>query len=117
MRTAATLYRAGKLSEASNEAAQLFELITDAASFPTFTFEHWYDCSRFFALASGKTADKKRNYGDRAMELLHKAVRAGYKDAAHMKKDNDLDLLRDRSDFKKLLAELQMKNAPKNAKP
>ena len=43
------------------------------------------------------------------LELLRKAVKAGYKDAAHMKQDKDLDLLRDREDFKKLLAELEKK--------
>ena len=41
------------------------------------------------------------------MQFLHKAVQAGYKDTAHMKKDTDLDALRDREDFKKLLAELE----------
>jgi serine/threonine protein kinase len=44
---------------------------------------------------------------DRAMAWLKQAVAAGYKDAAHMKKDKDLDVLRDREDFKKLLAELE----------
>ena len=39
------------------------------------------------------------------MELLQKAVKAGYKDAAHMAKDTDLDPLRGREDFRKLLAE------------
>jgi hypothetical protein len=29
----------------------------------------------------------------------------GYKDAAHIEKDKDLDALRDREEFKKLLAE------------
>ena len=43
------------------------------------------------------------------MQWLQKAVQAGYKDAAHMKKDTDLDPLRDRDDFKKLLAELEAK--------
>jgi eukaryotic-like serine/threonine-protein kinase len=50
---------------------------------------------------------------DKAMTWLHKAVAAGYKDAAHMKKDADLDFLRDREDFKKLLAELEAKATPK----
>ena len=50
---------------------------------------------------------------DRAMQWLHKAVQAGYKDAAHMKKDTDLDPLRDREDFKKLLAELEAKKVEK----
>ena len=47
------------------------------------------------------------------MDWLHKAVNAGYKDAAHMKKDNDLDTLRDREDFKKLMAELVKKTEQK----
>ena len=50
---------------------------------------------------------------DRAMQWLHKAVQAGYKDAAHMKKDTDLDPLREREDFKKLLAELEKGAAKK----
>jgi hypothetical protein len=41
------------------------------------------------------------------MELLQKAGKAGNKDAAHMKKDTDLDPLRGREDFKKLLTELE----------
>ena len=46
------------------------------------------------------------------MQWLHQAVQAGYKDAAHMTKDADLDALREREDFKKLLAELQKKFPP-----
>jgi serine/threonine protein kinase len=44
---------------------------------------------------------------DRAMDWLRKAAAAGYKDAAHMKQDTDLDALRGREDFKKLLADLE----------
>ena len=43
------------------------------------------------------------------MALLHQAVKAGFKHAAHMKKNAELDALRDREDFKKLLAELEAK--------
>ena len=55
-------------------------------------------------------------YGDQAMAMLRDAVAKGYKDAAHMKKDTDLDPLRQREDFKKLLSELAEKakaDAPK----
>jgi hypothetical protein len=38
------------------------------------------------------------------MAWLTKAVAAGYKDRAHMEKDGDLDSLRDRADFRALLA-------------
>jgi tetratricopeptide (TPR) repeat protein len=46
-------------------------------------------------------------YGDRAMKQLRDAVNKGYKDVAHMKKDTDLDPLRQRPDFQKLIAELE----------
>ena len=41
---------------------------------------------------------------DKAMVWLTKAVAAGYKDRAHLEKDKDLDPLRSRDDFQKLLA-------------
>jgi hypothetical protein len=40
-----------------------------------------------------------------------------YTDAAHMKQDKDLDALRDRDDFKKLLAELEAKSKEKPQQP
>jgi hypothetical protein len=43
------------------------------------------------------------------MKLLRDAVSKGYKDAAHVKKDTDLDPLRQREDFKKLITELEGK--------
>jgi hypothetical protein len=72
----------------------------------------WYDFTCVYALASGKSADKKQQYAERAMELLHQAVKAGYTNAAHMKENTDLDSLRGREDFKKLLQELEKKSAP-----
>jgi tetratricopeptide (TPR) repeat protein len=66
----------------------------------------WYNFARVYALAGGKSTQKKREYTDRAMEMLNKAVQTGYKNAEEMKQDKDLDSLRNRDDFKKLLAEL-----------
>ncbi|HVC95979.1 MAG TPA: tetratricopeptide repeat protein [Pirellulales bacterium] len=45
---------------------------------------------------------------DRAMDWLKQAVAAGFKDAAHIKQDTDLDALREREDFKTLIAELEL---------
>jgi hypothetical protein len=45
-------------------------------------------------------------YGDAAMKLLRDAVSKGYKDVAHLKRDTDLDPLRQREDFRNLVAEL-----------
>jgi tetratricopeptide (TPR) repeat protein len=61
-----------------------------------------------------KLDDKQRKeaaqfYGDAAMKLLREAVSKGFKDVPHMKKDTDLDPLRQREDFQKLVAELEGK--------
>jgi hypothetical protein len=67
--------------------------------------------------ASDKSATAAREAAaeaDRAMAWLRQAVAAGYNDAAHMKEDKDLDSLRDREDFKKLLADLQVSSVKEN---
>ena len=46
---------------------------------------------------------------NQAMDLLRQAVAKGYKDAAHVKKDTDLDPIRNREDFKRLIVELEAK--------
>jgi tetratricopeptide (TPR) repeat protein len=50
-----------------------------------------------------------RFYGDAAMQLLREAVGKGYENVAHMKQDTDLDPLRPREDFKKLIGGLEAK--------
>jgi hypothetical protein len=46
---------------------------------------------------------------DRAMGWLQQAIAAGFKDVEIMKLDTDLDALREREDFKKLIADLEGK--------
>jgi hypothetical protein len=53
-----------------------------------------------------KLADAEEN---RAMTFLKQAVDAGYKKIANLKEDKDLDSLRNRPDFRKLLADLEKK--------
>jgi hypothetical protein len=50
-----------------------------------------------------------QEYADRAMAALRQAVAKGYKDVEHTKKDSDFDPLRQRDDFKMLLATLEEK--------
>ena len=69
-----------------------------------------YDTACVHALMIAK-ADDKTKQADVAMDWLKQAVAAVYKDLANMKKDPDLDALRDREDFKKLIAELEAKAA------
>jgi serine/threonine protein kinase/tetratricopeptide (TPR) repeat protein len=94
--------RAGQVAEAVAEAEELTKASKWSAG-------QWYDFACVYAVASGTFGDKKQEYADRAMQLLQMAVKAGYKDGAHAKKDTDLDPLRGREDFKKLLAELKAK--------
>ena len=54
--------------------------------------------------AGAKEADAE---ADRAITWLRQSVAAGFNNAAHMKKDTDLDALRQRPDFQKVLTELE----------
>ena len=47
---------------------------------------------------------------------MQQAVQKGYQDVAHMKKDTDLDSLRQREDFQKLIRELEARK-PAGTKP
>jgi tetratricopeptide (TPR) repeat protein len=93
---------AGQVAEAVAEVAELSKMSGWSAG-------QWYDFACVYAVASGKSGDKKQEYADRAMQQLHRAVKAGWTNAAHMAKDTDLDPLRGRADFKKLLATLEKK--------
>jgi serine/threonine-protein kinase len=58
-------------------------------------------------LPDARRQELARQYGDRALAMLRQAVAKGYKDLAGMQKDKDLEPLRSRQDFQKLLRELQ----------
>jgi hypothetical protein len=63
------------------------------------------------ALRSADTApavtEQAAAEADRAMAWLKQAVAAGYKDVDSLTKDKDLDALRGRADYRKLVAELR----------
>ena len=104
-RRATSRLNAGMVAEAVAEVAELTKL-------SGWDGGQWYDFACVFSVASDKLADKKDANADRAMELLQEAVKAGYTNAAHMKTDTDLDPLRDRADFKALIANLDKKFPP-----
>jgi len=75
-----------------------------------------YDGACLHALVAGVIRDQDSDAdaekqskieADRAMDWLRKAVAAGYRNAAHMDKDADLDVLRKRPDFIQLMADLK----------
>jgi hypothetical protein len=72
-------------------------------------------CAAAVAAAGPPPAEdqvRQEKYAARAVVLLRQAVRAGFKDGAHLRRDPDLDALRGRADFRELLDELGRKPTP-----
>ncbi len=70
-----------------------------------------YDCACVYALVHAKTRDDM--HAVRAVELLRQAIAKGFRDVAQLKKDADLDSLRERDDFRQLVADLEKNKAPR----
>jgi serine/threonine protein kinase/tetratricopeptide (TPR) repeat protein len=64
--------------------------------------------ARDAALPEAKRRELAQAYAERALVLLREAVKHGYNDATHMRKDNDLDSLRARADFQVLVMDLEL---------
>ena len=104
------LGRGAEAAADCRQAAEAFEKLnrTDVVSL--------YNAARFRALLAAalrggtptaESTKQANEEADRAMTWLKKAVTAGFHDAASMTKDHDLDALRDRDDFKRLLGDLK----------
>jgi serine/threonine-protein kinase len=104
------------------EHAAAAEAATDLARFAFQPADDAYKAAGFFARCipladkdskrpEARRKELARSYGDRAVEALRQALSKGYKDIAHLQKDKDLDPLRPRDDFQKLLAEPEKASA------
>jgi tetratricopeptide (TPR) repeat protein len=102
---ATSLLRAGQPARALAEADELRD--TNGL-----TGEQRYNLACIYSVAA-KDGERRQIRADRAVELLKQAVAAGWNDVMQTKQDTDLDPLRARDDFKKLLAELEAKYPPK----
>jgi hypothetical protein len=58
---------------------------------------------------SGLTPIEGQAATDKAMDALRRVVTAAYRNVARMRVDTDLDALRKREDFQKLMQELEAK--------
>jgi tetratricopeptide (TPR) repeat protein len=73
-----------------------------------------YDAACVFALAGAsaqKDTKQVEDYARRAVALLREAVRKGYNKLDHIRRDSDLDSLRQRADFREVLKELEEKRS------
>jgi serine/threonine-protein kinase len=64
------------------------------------------------APGSGLAADEVKSYGAQAVLALRRAIAAGLRDVAFMRRDTDLDPLRGREDFQLLLFDLAFPEEP-----
>jgi serine/threonine protein kinase len=124
------LYRPSPLThlgEHVQAATEMETLLTEGKVQPGNLYEFAYVYSRCSSLAAKDTrlspTERERladRYGRRAVELLRQAQAAGYfRDAnrlARLKENKDLDAVRGREDFKKLLAELEAKQKKSGGK-
>ena len=103
--------RARSRAQIDETAEALAEAIEVAKADPKASGEYYnlvlFNLACTYAITSGKIADKPQEYANRAMELLSNAIAAGYNKADSLAKDPDLAPLREREDFKQLLASLQ----------
>ena len=95
-----------KIGQTALSVAEVDEL----AALPNRSPEACYTFVCIYAIAGGKVAEKKQAYADRAIQLLTRAVNAGYRSAEHMKQDPDLNSVRHRDDFQRLVAGLESGN-------
>jgi tetratricopeptide (TPR) repeat protein len=66
---------------------------------------------------SGVSSPEGDDHARKAISILRQAVWLGYRDPDPYRTESALDPLREREDFKKLVAGLEKKNPPKNEKP
>jgi serine/threonine-protein kinase len=58
-------------------------------------------------LPESKRNEQARTYADKSLQNLGEAIRRGFNDGSQIKKEPDLDPIRSRDDFKKLLTKLE----------
>jgi hypothetical protein len=113
MSLANSLLKLGRGAEAVTLFRQACDLIEKRNGIDA---ESLYNAACFRALTSAalrgadKSADGAKQpsaEADRAMVWLKQAVAAGWNNPAHMEADHDLDVLRERADFKELLGNLK----------
>jgi serine/threonine protein kinase/tetratricopeptide (TPR) repeat protein len=114
---AETLVDLGDHVAASATAGQLLQAAVDLATDPYNAACLLARCVPLVGQDSQQPETRRRElakaYSDRAVAALRQAVQHGYKDLAHIQKDKDLEPLRSRADFQKLLAKLKEKTGPK----
>lgn len=87
-------------------AAEAVAAVAELTKAERWSADEWYSFACVYAVASEKLPDRRDEYAGRAVELLRKAVAAGWRERAVIDADADLAPLRGRPDFRKLVESL-----------
>ncbi|CAN5477506.1 hypothetical protein BH11PLA2_BH11PLA2_17170 [soil metagenome] len=107
------------------EYAAIPTLVAELQEMTVSPHEDYYDAAKFLtrsaelarkdpAIAEARREPLAVEYTQQAMESLKQAIAKGYRNANRLEKDKDLNPLRDREDFKMLLADLKATEKPKS---
>lgn len=91
---------------------EAIERIAEFTKLPIEDPDDWFEFACSYSLAADRLPEKQTEYANRAMELLNQAVKTGYNNAKRLNTDSDLKSLRERDDFKKLVAEVESRANP-----
>ncbi len=95
-----------RIDETENAFAEMAEI--EAAR--NWNMGTYYGAACFYAIASEKVPDRQQDFSDRAVAYLAKSIANGFRDGSHLNIDPDLDPIRQREDFKKLLESFRPTN-------
>ena len=99
--------RQGRWPEARKRSAEAVRAAQQLAALARGSPSELYNAACTLALSVPLTQGKQREeLGAQAVDVLREAIAAGWRDAAHTGHDPNLIPLRDRDDFRRLLAEL-----------
>jgi serine/threonine protein kinase/tetratricopeptide (TPR) repeat protein len=102
------LVQAGEHAKAAAEAEAV-------AGLPDIPPEGFVGCARVLCFCADRAKDDaalRKQYADRALAVLTKAVAAGYANAPYLKTNPDWAVLQPRDDFKHLVSDLEKRSPP-----
>ncbi len=104
------LYHKAKVGRHEEAVEEIEQLVILAG----WTVEQRYTMACVYAIAAQGTSSKREDYALRAMTLLKEAITAGreWLNVDFLQTDKDIDVLRDRDDFRQMLNELNDPSAP-----
>jgi tetratricopeptide (TPR) repeat protein len=104
-----------KLRQPANAAAAAREGLALRPNDPNYAYDIACElslCARVVAGNDGEARAARERYAQAAINVLRKAVAAGFRNFSHMKVDADLEPLRGRSDFQIMMMDLEFPADP-----